>query len=100
MEMKHVETGTGGKFVVEINGEEAGFIQYSWMDKGQINANGTLVHEAYRDQKLGMPLFNRLIAFAKEKGIKIYPTCPFVVKTFARHPELSDLLADDYRPGA
>lgn len=100
MEMKHAATETGGKFIVEINGEEAGFIQYKWMDKGRINANGTLVHEAYRDQKLGMPLFNRLVAFAKEKGLKIYPTCPFVVRTFARHPELSDLLTDDDQPEA
>jgi len=59
-------------------------------------ADGTRVYEQFKDQKLGLPLFNRLIDFAKEKEIKIYRICPFAVKTFACTPELLYLLAEDY----
>lgn len=93
---KHIDDGKEGRFVAEVEGKEAGYIKYKWLDNGNINANGTLVHDEYRDLRLGMPLFDQLIEFATEKGIKIYPTCPFVVKVFSRRPDLSHLLADDY----
>lgn len=93
---KNREDNTEGKIVVEVEGNEAGFIKYKWLENGNINAYSTFVKEEYRDKRLGMPLFDKLVEFAKEKGIKIYPTCPFVVKMFARMPELNDLLADDY----
>jgi predicted GNAT family acetyltransferase len=93
---KHIDDNNEGRFIVEYEGQEAGYIKYKWLENGNINANGTLVYDTFKDKKLGMPLFNQLIGFAREKGIKIYPTCPFVVKMFSRMPELNDLLADDY----
>lgn len=93
---KHIDNGKEGRFVAEVEGKEAGYIKYKWLENGNINANGTLVHDEFRDHRLGMPLFDKLIAFATEKGIKIYPTCPFVVKVFSRRPDLNHLLADDY----
>lgn len=98
MEFKHLEEENGGRFIVQVDGKDAGYIKYQWMENGNFNANGTLVYDEYRDHKLGMPLFNKLIAFAEEKGVKIYPTCPFVVKTFNRHPELHHLLDPGYFP--
>lgn len=93
---KHINDSKEGRFVVEVDRKEAGYIQYKWMENGNINANGTLVYDEYREHRLGMPLFDKLIEFAREKGIKIYPTCPFVVKVFSRRPELNDLLDNDY----
>lgn len=93
---KHIDDQNEGRFIVEADGEEAGFIKYKYLENGNINANGTLVHEKFRDQKLGGPLFDKLIGFAEEKNTKIFPTCPFVVKTFKRKPELAHLLASDY----
>jgi predicted GNAT family acetyltransferase len=77
---KHIDDNNEGRFIVEYEGQEAGYIKYKWLENGNINANGTLVYDTFKDKK----------------GIKIYPTCPFVVKMFSRMPELNDLLADDY----
>lgn len=97
MEFKHYDDGKEGRFFVILdNGMEAGWIKYKWLENGNLLADGTRVYEEFKDQKLGLPLFNRLIEFVKERQVKIYPVCPFVVKTFARNPELSYLLADDY----
>lgn len=97
MNFKQNDDGKEGRFFVILdNGMEAGWIQYKWLDNRNLLANGTRVYEEFKEQKLGIPLFNRLLEFAEERKTKIHPLCPFVVKTFARHPELKHLLADEY----
>lgn len=96
MEIKHQPEEGKGRFVIYVNNTEAGYIKYEIMPNGNLKANGTLVYDEFRDQHLGTPLFNTLINFAKEKSVKIYPTCPYVVVMFQKHPELSNLLDDDY----
>lgn len=96
MEIKHQPEEGKGRFVVYVNDTEAGYIKYEIISNGNLKANGTLVYDEFRNQHLGTPLFNTLINFARKKGVKIYPTCPYVVKMFERHPELSDLLDEDY----
>ena len=96
MEIKHQHEEGKGRFVVFVDDKEAGYIKYEIMPNNNLKANGTLIYEEFRAQHLGTPLFNTLINFAKEQKVKIYPTCPYVVKMFERHPELSDLLDDDY----
>lgn len=93
---KHEDNGVEGRFIPMVDGKEAGYIKYKYLENGNINANGTLVYDDFKDQKLGMPLFDKLIEFVTEKGIKIYPTCPFVVKMFSRKPELHHLLDESY----
>lgn len=85
-----------GRFVVLVDGTEAGFIKYEILPNGNLKANGTLVYDEFRDQHLGNPLFDTLLNYAKEIGVKIYPTCPFVVNTFDRHPELNEFLDPAY----
>lgn len=97
MEFRHVFEGHEGRIFVDVDGHESGFIKYELMPNNNLKANGTLVYDAYRDQKLGMPLFDELVKFASNSDKKIYPTCPFVVKMFQRHPELADLLDPDFK---
>lgn len=93
---RHTDDKRLGKIFVEVDGKEAGYIKYTWLPNDNLKADGTLVYDEFRTQKLGAPLFDKLISYAQELGVKIYPTCPFVVKTFARRPELKELLAADY----
>lgn len=95
-EFKIIDDSKEGRIAVEIENQEIGFIKFKWLENGNINAYSTFVKEEFRDLKLGMPLFDKLIEFAKEKDIKIFPTCPFVVKMFKRLPELGYLLDPDY----
>lgn len=76
---------------------ETRFIQYEWLPNGNFKANGTLVYDDFRDKKLGKPLFDALMNFAREKNVKIYPTCPFVVLSMKRDASTHDLWAEDYK---
>lgn len=96
MEIQHIQEEGKGRFVVIVNGVEAGYLKYTILSNGTYKADGTLVYDAYRDQKLGTPLFTAFINYVKEHSIKVFPTCPFVVKMFAKHPEYNDLLDANY----
>lgn len=96
MEIKHKPLEDKGRFYVYVDDKEAGYIQYKIKPNKNLIANGTLVYDEFRDQHLGTPLFNTLIDFAKKQGVKIFPTCPYVIKMFERHPELHDLLDEEY----
>lgn len=69
MNFKQYDDGKEGRFFVILdNGMEAGWIQYKWLGNGNLLANGTRVYEEFKDQKLGIPLFNKLVEFAEKKG--------------------------------
>mgnify|MGYP003426692568 len=85
-----------GKIVAEVDGKEAGYIKYTWLPNDDLRADGTLVYDEFRAFKLGIPLFDKLVAYATDLGVKIYPTCPFVVKMFDRKPELRSILSESY----
>lgn len=95
--IKHEESEDNGRFLAYYDGVEAGYIKYKWMDNGNFNANGTLVYEEFRDKKIGKLLYDTLLNFAREKGVKIYPTCPYVVKLMLRDTSVHDLLDDDFK---
>lgn len=96
MEINHLNEENHGRFVVSVNGKEAGYLKYKILENGNLNANGTLVYDEFKDQKLGKPLFDAFIDYVKENHLKVFPTCPYIVVMFKKHPELSHLLADDY----
>jgi predicted GNAT family acetyltransferase len=56
--------------------------------------NHTYVESAYRGQKLAEQLVKAGVDKARREHIKIYPTCPFAVKEFARKPEYGDVYQD------
>ncbi|HNS41178.1 MAG TPA: GNAT family N-acetyltransferase [Taishania sp.] len=93
----HAEEKTLGRIYIFVDGKEGGFIEYLIRADNSINAHETLVHERFRGKGLAGLLFDELIAYSKTKNYKIYPTCSFIVKSFERHQELSDLLAADYK---
>lgn len=84
------------KIIHLIDGKEAGYIVYLWNEKGNLQPIHTIAHEEYKGQGVGKKLFQQLLNLADEKGVKIYPVCPFVVKTFRKHPELHHYLEEGY----
>jgi uncharacterized protein len=97
MKIQHQTEEGKGRFVVSVEGKEAGYIKYEIMPNRNLKANGTLVYDEFRDQHLGKPLFDTLLQFAKDQDVKIFPTCPYVVAMFQKHPELNEYLDEDYQ---
>lgn len=97
MEIKHIQGKEKGRFTVNVDCNEAGYLKYDIMPNGSLKANGTLVYDDYREQKLGRPLFDALVDYLKSENKKVFPTCPYVVSMFKKHTELSGLLDNDYK---
>jgi hypothetical protein len=51
------------------------------------------VPEAAAGQGIGGKLANAAFAWARQNGVKLVPTCPFVRKWLERHPDEQDLVS-------
>ena len=80
-----------GRFVIAVDGEEAGFAQYR--DRGRALA---FVHTEIDDRFEGQGLGGRLVAAGlddvRSRGLAVLPFCPFVRGYIARHHEYLDLV--------
>ena len=57
-----------------------------------VNMIHTEVPAAYQGQGLGGKLATAALNWAREKGLKVIPGCPYVQTYISKHPEYADLL--------
>jgi len=86
---------TDGRFEVELDGQLA-FAEYRLLASGILFPH-TEVPPAFEGRGVGSALVKAALAFARERGEKIMPVCPFVAAYVRRHPETHDLVHPDYR---
>ena len=89
-EVKHDEKGK--RFVIEVQGREA---VLSYTPKGNVlDFYSTFVPEELRGQGLAEEVVKAAFEYAKEKDLKVLPTCPYVSGAFLkRHKEYQSLVA-------
>jgi len=84
------------RYEIRADGELAGFAQYR-AKAGQI----AFIHTEVDDRFEGLGLASKLVAFAlddaRERGLAVFPFCPFVKSYLQRHREYVDLVPDDRR---
>lgn len=91
MEVKQFDGPTKGHFKAMEGDNEAGLMTYSWAGEDKFIINHTEGKPEFKG--VGMKMLEKAVAFAREKGVKIIPLCPFAKKMFERHEELRDVLA-------
>ena len=64
---------------------------------GKIMFTHTEVPEAHEGKGVGTALIRAGLAYAREKGLSVIPTCPFFASYMKRHAEVQDLLDPHYR---
>lgn len=89
-EITREEGVSKGRLVTVVDGHEAE-LTYSILSETTIIADHTGVPDALRGTGVGKALVARLVADAREAGVKIVPLCPFVKAQAARHPEWQDV---------
>ena len=57
----------------------------------------TEVPPAHEGKGIGTILIKAALQSARERGLKVIPTCPFFASYMKRHVEVQDLLDDSYR---
>jgi predicted GNAT family acetyltransferase len=83
------------RFEISIDGETA-FAEYRLVDHGVILPH-TVVPEAFEGKGVASKLARYAMQYARDRGLKIIPLCPFMAAYMARHPETHDLVHPTYR---
>jgi predicted GNAT family acetyltransferase len=84
----------GGRYEARVEGREGlGELTYRRRSATTIVADHTGVADSLRGTGVAKALVERLVADAREEGLRIVPGCSFVRAQFDRRPEWSDVLA-------
>ena len=82
-------------FFMVIEGQESHLL-YRFIDKKSIDIYSTFVHQTHRGQGIAKKLVETCVEFAKNKDLKIKPSCSYVKDHFDRTPELKPLLLESF----
>lgn len=80
------------RFEITVDGEVAGFAEYERRDE-VVEFTHTVIDDAYEGQGLGSTLVRAALDGARDDGLKVIATCPFVASYIQRHDEYADLVA-------
>jgi len=92
MEIKFEEGATKGAFYHEENGERLAELTFSKAGDKLLIIDHTEVSEKLKGKGAGKQLVDAAVVYARSKGIKILPLCPFAKSVFDKTPEFKDVL--------
>ncbi len=80
-----------------LGDELAGFSQYR-LREGRITFTHTEVDDAYEGEGIGSQLASAVLDAARDAGLDVYPSCPFIADHIKRHPDrYLDLVPEQVR---
>lgn len=92
MEILQKDNGNKGAFYVEQEKQILAEMTYVWAGSDRIIIDHTDVNAALKGQGVGKQMVTKAVEFAREKGLKIVPLCPFAKSVFDKVKEFSDVL--------
>jgi hypothetical protein len=92
MNIGHTENNGKGKFFIEEAGRVLAQMTYVWAGQDRIIIDHTEVGPELKGMGAGKQMVAQAVKFAREKGIRIVPLCPFARSVFDKTPEYSDVL--------
>lgn len=93
IEVAQHNTEKNGYFEGLVDGQFAGKMTYTWAGEDKFIIDHTEVEPAYNGKGIGREMVMAAVEFAREKGLKIIPLCPFPKASFQRNREWDDVLA-------
>ena len=92
IEVKQNNDEKHGSFEAFIDGNHAGLMTYTWAGEDRFIIDHTEVEEAYNGKGVGKEMLLTAVNFARDKGKKIIPLCPFAKASFQKDDSLKDVL--------
>lgn len=83
------------RFEIDLGDGEFAFAAYNLLP-GAIRFYHTEVPESHGGQGLGTMLIEAGLAAARERGLKVIPTCPFFRAYLKNHPEQQDIIDPEH----
>lgn len=90
-----VNNEAAGRFEVQL-GDAVAYAEYRLLQSGILFPH-TEVPPAFEGRGVGGLLVRTALAYARDKGLKVMPTCPFFAGYITKHPEYHDLVHPQYR---
>jgi predicted GNAT family acetyltransferase len=90
--VRHEDRDGKGAFFIEVDGTRAGEMVYRRDAAGHVVIQHTEVGDRLRGRGAGKRLLEEAVRWARASELRIVPQCPFARATFAKHPELGDVL--------
>ena len=92
MEILQRDDGNKGAFYIKQNDKILAEMTYVWAGTDRIIIDHTDVSEILKGKGAGKQMLTKAVEFAREKGIKIIPLCPFARSVFKKVKEFNDVL--------
>ena len=81
-----------GAFYIEVEGKQEAMMTFVFAGEDKIIIDHTEVNPGNEGKGFGKKMLLKAVEFAREKGIKIVPLCPFAKSVFDKTPEFRDVL--------
>ncbi|MDA3508576.1 N-acetyltransferase [Acinetobacter junii] len=92
MNIKQSDDTKHGTFEIFDADAKAGEMAYTWAGDSMLIIDHTDVEDQFRGQGIGRQLLDALVAFAREREIKVIPLCPFSKSVFDKDQSIHDVL--------
>lgn len=92
MQVEHIPEGTKGSFVVKIEDKIMAQMSYVWGGTDKFIIDHTEVDESLKGRGVGRMLVDKTVEFARLRGVKILPLCPFAKSVFNKDVSIQDVL--------
>lgn len=76
-------------------GDESAYIEYDDSEEGTLDLRHTIVPEEHEGKGIGSALARQVLDYAREKKLRVVPTCPFIASWITRNPEYQDVAGSD-----
>ena len=83
------------RFEAYLDGETA--FAENVLHNGAIVLPHTVVPPAFEGRGVGSALATTALSYARDHGLTVKPSCPFIAGYIKRHPEWHDLVDETYR---
>lgn len=87
-----IKEGKHALYIGEAEETAGTYITFVQRDEGVIAVEHTVVEEAFRGQGIALELVRAVTRFARERGLKIIPVCPYAEKVLLRDKVYADVL--------
>ena len=84
--------GNKGYFHIDIDGKQEAKMTFVFAGEDKIIIDHTEVNPGNEGKGFGKQMIKKAVEYAREKGIKIIPLCPFAKSVFDKVSEFRDVL--------
>jgi predicted GNAT family acetyltransferase len=90
--VEFVDNPEARQFEVRVDGALAGFVSYR-LRESEIEFLHTEVRDEFEGHGLGSRLAAAALDMARDRGLAVKPTCPFIADYIKEHEQYRDLVA-------